>query len=139
MIIEEKIKYYKKSLDCFEDTIEKYKFLLDQGKKAKPFPEEYRQDNFKVSGCQAQVWLVPFLNNKLLSFYTDSDAFISKGMISILSDIYGNNLPNDILNSDFELVNKLNLNVLLTPGRTNGVYSMLKKIKEYAKTFSKKI
>ena len=137
MIIEEKIKYYKKSLDCFEDTIDKYKFLLDQGKKAKPFPEEYRQDNFKVSGCQAQVWLVPFLNNKLLSFYTDSDAFISKGMISILSDIYGNNLPNDILNSDFELVNKLNLNVLLTPGRTNGVHSMLKKIKEYAKTFSK--
>ena len=137
MIIEEKIKYYKKSLDCFEDTIDKYKFLLDQGKKAKPFPEEYRQDNFKVSGCQAQVWLVPFLNNKLLSFYTDSDAFISKGMISILSDIYGNNLPNDILNSDFELVNKLNLDVLLTPGRTNGVHSMLKKIKEYAKTFSK--
>ena len=137
MIIEEKINYYKKSLDCFEDTIDKYKFLLDQGKKAKPFPEEYRQDNFKVSGCQAQVWLVPFLNNKLLSFYTDSDAFISKGMISILSDIYGNNLPNDILNSDLELVNKLNLDVLLTPGRTNGVYSMLKKIKEYAKTFSK--
>ena len=137
MIIEEKIKYYKKSLDCFEDTIDKYKFLLDQGKKAKPFPEEYRQDNFKVSGCQAQVWLVPFLNNKLLLFYTDSDAFISKGMISILSDIYGNNLPNDILNSDFELVNKLNLDVLFTPGRTNGVYSMLKKIKEYAKTFSK--
>ena len=137
MMIEEKIKYYKKSLDCFEDTIDKYKFLLDQGKKAKPFPEEYRQDNFKVSGCQAQVWLVPFLNNKLLSFYTDSDAFISKGMISILSDIYGNNLPNDILNSDFELVNKLNLDVLLTPGRTNGVHSMLKKIKEYAKTFSK--
>ena len=136
MIIEEKIKYYKKSLDCFEDTIDKYKFLLDQGKKAKPFPEEYRQDNFKVSGCQAQVWLVPFLNNKLLSFYTDSDAFISKGMITILSDIYGNNKPNDILNSDFKLIKKLNLDVLLTPGRTNGVYSMLKKIKEYAKTFS---
>ena len=139
MTIEEKITYYKNSLDFFEDTMDKYKFLLDQGKKVKQFPEEYRQDNFKVSGCQAQVWLVPFLNNKLLSFYTDSDAFISKGMISILSDIYGNNLPDDILNSDFELINKLNLNVLLTPGRTNGVHSMLKKIKEYAKTFSKKI
>ena len=139
MTIEEKITYYKNSLDFFEDTMDKYKFLLDQGKKVKQFPEEYRQDNFKVSGCQAQVWLVPFLNNKLLLFYTDSDAFISKGMISILSDIYGNNLPDDILNSDFELINKLNLNVLLTPGRTNGVHSMLKKIKEYAKTFSKKI
>ena len=61
MNIEEKITYYKKSLDFFEDRMDKYKFLLEQGKKAKPFPEEYRQDNFKVSGCQSQVWLVPFL------------------------------------------------------------------------------
>ena len=137
MTIEEKVTYYKESLDSFEDTMDKYKFLLDQGKKAKPFPEEYRQDNFKVSGCQAQVWLVPFLNDKLLSFHTDSDAFISKGMITILSDVYGNNLPDDILNSDFELIKTLNLDVLLTPSRTNGVFSMLKAIKKYAETFSK--
>ena len=137
MTIEEKIKFYKDSLDYFEETMDKYKFLLDQGSKAKLFPEEYREDNFKVSGCQAQVWLVPFLKNKLLSFHTDSDAFISKGMITILSNIYGDNLPKDILNSDFELVKKLELDILLTPGRTNGVYSMLKKIKEYAKVFSK--
>ena len=137
MTIEEKIIYYKESLDSFEDTMDKYKFLLDQGKETKPFPEEYRQDGFKVSGCQAQVWLVPFLNDKLLLFHTDSDAFISKGMITILSDIYGNNLPNDILNSDFELIKTLNLDVLLTPSRTNGVFSMLKAIKKYAETFSK--
>ena len=137
MTIEEKITYYKESLDNFEDIMDKYKFLLDQGKKAKPFPEEYRQDGFKVSGCQAQVWLVPFLNDKLLSFHIDSDAFISKGMITILSDVYGNNLPDDILNSDFELIKTLNLDVLLTPSRTNGVFSMLKAIKKYAETFSK--
>ena len=137
MTIEEKITYYKESLDSFEDTMDKYKFLLDQGAGGKPFPEEYRQDGFKVSGCQAQVWLVPFLNDKLLSFHTDSDAFISKGMITILSDIYGNNLPNDILNSDFELIKTLNLDILLTPGRNNGVFSMLKAIKKYAETFSK--
>ena len=58
-------------------------------------------------------------------------------MITILSDIYGNNIPNDILNSDFELIKKLKLDILLTPGRTNGVYFMLKKIKEYAMIFSK--
>ena len=137
MTIEEKITYYKESLDSFEDTMDKYKFLLDQGAGAKPFPEEYRQDGFKVSGCQAQVWLVPFLNDKLLSFHTDSDAFISKGMITILSDVYGNNLPDDILNSDFELIKTLNLDVLLTPSRTNGVFSMLKAIKKYAETFAK--
>ena len=104
MTIKEKINFYKDSLNWFEETMDKYKFLLDQGKKSKPFPEEYRKDNFKVKGCQAQVWLVPELKNNLLSFHSDSDAFISKGMITILIDIYGNNAPQDILNSDLELV-----------------------------------
>ena len=57
--IEDKILNYKENLDSFDDSMEKYKFLLDQGKKIEAFPEEYRQDSFKVSGCQAQVWLVP--------------------------------------------------------------------------------
>ena len=68
MTIEQKINYYKKALESFEETMEKYKYLLDQGKKAKPFPEEYRKDNFKVSGCQSQVWLVPEVRNKLLLY-----------------------------------------------------------------------
>ena len=55
MSIKEKITYYKESLDFFNDTMEKYRFLLDQGKTSTLFPEEYRQDSFKVSGCQAQV------------------------------------------------------------------------------------
>ena len=101
MTIEEKIAHYKESLDFFEDTMDKYKFLLDQGKKAPTFPEKYRQDNFKVVGCQSQVWVVPYLENNFLCFYTDSDAFLTKGMITILSDIYGNNLPKEILKSDF--------------------------------------
>ena len=137
MTIQGKINFYKDSLDCFEETLDKYKFLLDQAKKSKSFPEEYRKDNFKVSGCQAQVWLVPEFKNNLLDFYSDSDAFISKGMITILNDIYGKNTPQDILDSDFELVKTLQLDTLLTQGRTNGVYAMLKKVKEYAEVFLK--
>ena len=132
MNIEEKILYYKENLDHFEEVIDKYKFLLDQGKKAVNFPEEYRQESFKVEGCQAQVWLVPELKKNLLSFYSDSDAFISKGMITILTDIYGKNEPAAIIASDFELLKTLQLDKLLTPGRNNGVFSMLKKIKKYA-------
>ena len=86
MTIEEKIKKYKENLDCFDETMDKYKFLLDQGKNAKPFPEEFRKDDFKVKGCQSQVWVVPIFKNKLLSFHTDSDAFLTKGMITILSE-----------------------------------------------------
>ncbi len=133
--IEEKITYYKDSLDLFEDGMDKYKFLIDQAKNAKHFPEEFRNETFKVSGCQAQVWLVPIHKNNKLSFYYDSDAFISKGMITILCDIYGDRKPNEIFTSNFDLLNVLKLDSLLTPGRRNGVYSMLKKIKEYAGSY----
>ena len=133
MNIKEKISYYKENLDCFEDTMEKYKFLLDQGKKASDFPEEFRVESFKVSGCQAQVWLVPYIKNNLMYFHSDSDAFISKGMITILCDIYGGKKVTEINNSDLNLLDQLNLNILLTPGRRNGVHSMLLKIKEHAK------
>jgi len=134
MSIEEKIKYYKDNLDCFDDTMEKYKFLLDQGKNSPLFPEEFREDSFKVSGCQAQVWLVPFIKNDLIYFHSDSDAFISKGMVTILCDIYGGHTPNEINNTNLNLLDDLELNVLLTPGRRNGVYAMLLKIKEHAKS-----
>ena len=134
--IEEKINYYKDSLDLFDDGMDKYKFLIDQAKNAKNFPEEYRNDSFKVSGCQAQVWLVPQLKENKLSFYYDSDAFISKGMVTILCDIYGDRNPSEIKNSDFSLLNNLELDTLLTPGRRNGVYSMLEKIKEYASSYT---
>ena len=133
--IEEKINYYKESLDLFDDGMDKYKFLIDQAKHAKIFPEEYRNETFKVSGCQAQVWLVPVHKNDKLSFYYDSDAFISKGMATILCDIYGDRNPNEIVNSNFDLLNSLQLDTLLTPGRRNGVYSMLNKIKEYANSY----
>ena len=132
MTIEEKIYFYKNNLDCFEEVMDKYKFLLDQGGKAVNFPEEYRQESFKVAGCQSQVWLVPEFKNNLLNFYSDSDAFLSKGMVTILTDIYGKNKPTDILASDFELLKTLQLDVLLTQGRRNGVFAMLKKIKKYA-------
>ena len=111
--------------------------MLDQGKKALTFTEEFRQDSFKVSGCQAQVWLVPYLKDKLIFFHSDSDAFISKGMVTILCDIYGGNSPQEIANTDVNLLNVLELNVLLTPGRRNGVYAMLLKIIEHAKSHCK--
>ncbi len=133
--IEEKINYYKESLDLFDDGMDKYKFLIDQAKNAKIFPEEYRNDSFKVSGCQAQVWLVPKLKENKLSFYYDSDAFISKGMVTILCDIYGDRSPSEIKESNFKMLDNLELDTLLTPGRRNGVYSMLEKIKEYANSY----
>ena len=134
--VEEKIKYYKENLELFDDDMDKYKYLLDHAKNAKPFPEEFRQDSFKVDGCQAQVWLVPYIKDNNLCFHSDSDAFISKGMVTILSEIYGDRKPDEIANSNFDLLTTLKLDTLLTPGRRNGVYSMLMKIKEYGMVYA---
>ena len=136
MTIEEKINFFKENLELFDEDMDKYRYLLDQAKNAKLFPEEFRQDSFKVDGCQAQVWLVPFVDEHKLCFHSDSDAFISKGMVTILCDIYGGRNPDEVAKSNFELLSALDLDTLLTPGRRNGVYSMLMKIKEYAKAYS---
>jgi len=134
--IEETINFFRENLELFDDDMDKYKYLLDQAKNAKPFPEEFRQDSFKVDGCQAQVWLVPYIKEEKLYFYSDSDAFISKGMVTILCKIYEGRKPNEIAKANFELLTTLDLNTLLTPGRRNGVYSMLMKIKEYAISYA---
>ena len=134
--IEEKINFFKENLELFDDDMDKYKYLLDQAKNAKAFPEEYRQDSFKVDGCQAQVWLVPYIEQNKLCFHSDSDAFISKGMVTILCEIYGDRNPGVIAKADFDLLSSLQLDTLLTPGRRNGVYSMLMKIKEYGNVYS---
>ena len=135
--IVEKINFFKENLELFDDDMDKYKYLLDQAKKAKAFPEEFRKDSFKVDGCQAQVWLVPFTEEEKLYFHSDSDAFISKGMVTILCEIYGGRKPDEIANANFDLLSALDLDTLLTPGRRNGVYSMLMKIKEYGTAYSK--
>ena len=134
--IKDKIKKYKEDLDFFDDQMEKYKFLIDQGKNAKPFPEEFKTKEYIVSGCQAQVWLVPNINNDKINFIADSDAFISKGMVTILCDIYSDREIKDIVSTDFNLIKELDLDILLTPGRRNGVFSMMEKIKQYANSYS---
>ena len=134
--IKDKIKKYKEDLDFFDDQMEKYKFLIDQGKNAKPFPEEFKTKEYIVSGCQAQVWLVPSMKNNKINFIADSDAFISKGMVTILCDIYSDREIKEIVSTDFNLIKELDLDILLTPGRRNGVFSMMEKIKQYANSYS---
>jgi len=81
---------------------------------------------------------VPKFENKIINFLSDSDAFISKGMITILCDIYGNQSPKDIIDSDFEKLKLLGFDTILTPSRRNGVYSMLSYIKKYAENYAEK-
>ncbi len=128
MSIKEKVENYKKTLDLFPNDQEKYQYLIEQAKESNEFPEELRQDSFK--------WLVPEEKDDKLHFLSDSDALISKGLVTLIASIYSNESPKDIATSEIDLMEEFDLGVILSPARRNGAYSMLKTIKEYAKKLS---
>lgn len=119
----------------FSDNNERYKFLIDLARKAKPFPEEFRLENFKVRGCMSQVWLVPKLDEGKVHYLSDSDAMIVKGTVTLVSDIYSGSTAEEILSSDKNLMEELDLGNILSMNRRNGAYNMLLMIKEHAKLF----
>ena len=133
MSIEDKVENYKKTLELFPNDQEKYQYLIEQAKESTEFPEELRQDSFKVHGCQSQVWLVPEEKEEKLHFLSDSDALISKGLVTLIASIYSDETAEEIANSEVDLMEEFDLGVILSPARRNGAYSMLKTIKEYAK------
>ncbi len=104
MSIKEKVENYKKTLDLFPNDQEKYQYLIEQAKESNEFPEELRQDSFKVHGCQSQVWLVPEEKDDKLHFLSDSDALISKGLVTLIASIYSNESPKDIATSEIDLM-----------------------------------
>ena len=107
---------------------------MDFGKNSRPMEDSIKSREFEVPGCQSQTWLVPhFIENKIY-FSADSVALISKGMVCLIADVYSGSRAQDIKEFDQKEFEKMNLSTLLTPGRNNGVHSMLKKIKYYAKT-----
>jgi len=132
MSIEEKVEDYKKTLAMFPNPQEKYQYLIKQAKKNEDFPQELRIDEFKVNGCQSQVWLVPEEKKDKLYFKSDSDALIAKGLVTLIASIYSNEAPKDIANSKIDLMEEFELGVILSPARRNGAFSMLKTIKEFS-------
>jgi len=134
-MIDEKIEYYKSILNVFGDNTERYKFLIDLGRKAQTFPEEFRLENFKVHGCMSQVWLVPKFDNGAIQYLCDSDAAIVKGTVALVSDIYSGSSPKEIVENSRNLMTELDLGNILSMNRRNGAYTMLNMVKEQAKIF----
>jgi len=135
MGINEKIQRYQSILSMFSDNNERYKFLIDLARKAQPFPEEFRLDNFKVKGCMSQVWLVPKLEEGVVKYFSDSDAMIVKGTVTLVSDIYSGHTAQEIVENDKNLMEELDLGNILSMNRRNGAYNMLSMVKEHAKLF----
>ena len=120
----------------FDNWQDKYEHIIDMGKKLNMLPDKYHTKEFKVEGCVSEVFLVPKKNNGLLSFQADSNSVITRGLIAMLLRIYSDRSPGDIINNPPEFIDKVGLGIHLTPSRTNGLHSMVKRIMEYAKQYS---
>ena len=116
----------------FDEWLDKYEYLIELGKNLEMFHEEQKTDDHLIKGCQSRVWLDWELRDGLLHFSADSDAIITKGIISLLIGVYSDRTPAEIADDDFSFVDRLGLKENLSPTRANGLASMIEKIRRIA-------
>jgi cysteine desulfurase/selenocysteine lyase len=125
-------------LEEFEDletAEERIQFLIELGQSLPDFPSEYCTEEFRVVGCQSMVWIVPQWDGELFHFRASSDAPMVRGLAGVLLSAYSGKSPRDILEfSVDEFFEKLHLKTFLSPLRSNGLNSMVKRIRHYADT-----
>jgi cysteine desulfuration protein SufE len=119
----------------FDDWLDKYNYLIEIGNKLPKYDDKYRTENNLIKGCQSKVWLnAEFIDGKII-FTADSDAIITKGLISLLIKVLSNHTPSEIKNAELYFIEKIGLKENLSPTRSNGLLSMIKQMKLYAIAF----
>lgn len=116
----------------YDEWLDKYEYLIDLGKNLAPFPDELKTEDRLIKGCQSRVWLNSKLENGIIVFEADSDAIITKGIISLLISVYSGRTPEEIAGDDFSFIGELGLVENLSPTRANGLRSMIETIKKTA-------
>lgn len=116
----------------FDNWMDRYQYLIDLGRRLPEFPDEYRNEDNRIRGCQSQVWFVASDRDGRLHFDAISDAAIVSGLIAVLLRIYSDKRPQDILDTPADFVEALELQSHLSPTRSNGLNSMLNAIREFA-------
>ena len=116
----------------FDEWLDKYEYLIDLGKKLDAYPEEAKVDEKLIKGCQSRVWLDWKLEDGRLTFRADSDAIITKGIISLLIGVYSGRTPAEIAADDFSFLDQIGLKENLSPTRANGLVSMVATIRAAA-------
>ena len=131
--IKEAIENIKEDLEFFDDELDKYEFIIDLGKKLKPFNDSDQKDEYLVQGCTSQVWLVPTIKDNILYLKGTSDAIIVKGLVHIILEIFNERTIQEIQAFDINILSELGLAEIITPNRQSGVQGMIKKIIEVSK------
>ncbi len=119
-----------------ESWEDRYRLIIEKGRAMSPYPEEFRADDFKVKGCQSQVWLHARFESGRVLFQADSDAAIVKGLVAIALAVYSDLTPQEIIETPPEIFDRIGLNANLSQTRVNGLAAMVRQIKFYGLAFS---
>lgn len=113
----------------FNDWMEKYEYIIDLGKELPLIEEVQKTDDRLIHGCQSRVWVHAEIKNGNLFFTADSDAIITKGIISLLIRVLSNQKPQDIVKAELYFIGKIGLQEHLSPTRANGLVGMINRLK----------
>lgn len=125
--------------EIFDNSMDKYEYIIELGKDLAPLDEAFKTDDFIVKGCQSKVWLNASLKDGKVVYEADSNTVITKGIIAILIRVLSNQKPDDILANDLGFIESIGLHTLLSSQRSNGLTAMIKLIRQYAKVFQVKM
>ena len=122
----------------FDEWLDKYAYIIDLGRECPVIDEADKTEGNLIKGCQSRVWLSCRHEEGRLYFRADSDAVITKGIITLLIRVLDGQRPADILAADLGFLDQIGLKEHLSPTRSNGLTAMVKQIKLYALAFSMK-
>jgi cysteine desulfuration protein SufE len=122
----------------FDDWMDKYNFLIELGKDLPVIDPRYKIKEFLIEGCQSKVWLHPEFDGEIISFTADSDAIITRGIVSLLIKVLSGRTPQEIISADLFFIDKIGLRQNLSPTRSNGLLSMVRQMKLYAMAYQVK-
>lgn len=114
------------------EWFDKYELLISSAKKVETMAEEFRTEESEISGCQSKVWIRSYTNDGRLHFEYDSDAMITKGIISLVLRVLNNRYPREILDADLYFLDDIGLRSNLSPARADGLASIIRRIREIA-------
>ncbi|MFB5944972.1 SufE family protein [Albibacterium profundi] len=123
----------------FEDWMAKYEYIIQLGKELPLIDDVYKRNEYLIKGCQSQVWLQADLVDGKVVFTADSDAVITKGLVSLMVKVLSNHSPDEIVEADLYFIDNIGLKEHLSPTRANGLVSMVKQMKMYALAMKTKV
>ena len=127
-----------KEFEVFDDWMDKYNYLIELSRDLPLIDPKFKNNDYIINGCQSRVWLNAEYADEKIRFTADSDAIITKGIISLLIRVLSDKKPDEIMNADLYFIDAIGLRQNLSPTRSNGLLAMVKQMKLYAIAFKTK-